>query len=97
MGSVAAAALPPSTRPSAGHFHHSGASSSTATVYMNIASILLRFPSSVHAAHRALATGSHIEGRGSLHGPIVACFASASSKSLSESVRVTSCVMRFSA
>eukprot|EP00964_Phaeocystis_antarctica_P144691 scaffold110546_cov58-Phaeocystis_antarctica.AAC.1 len=101
---AAAAALPPSTTAkgmyepvpswSGGHCHQAGANSSTACVYIYMASILLRLPSSLHADQRALATASNMDGRGSLQGPTVACLASASSRSLSESESATSCAMR---
>lgn len=72
------------TSPRSGHLHHSGANSSTALTYMNMHSILLRLSSSFHAFQRALATVSHMDGRGSLHGPNCACFARASRSNLSE-------------
>eukprot|EP00962_Isochrysis_galbana_P016554 scaffold4749_cov137-Isochrysis_galbana.AAC.2 len=91
-------AAPPSpaassaTRPSSGHFHHSGESASTACTYINMASILLRFPSSTHAEWRARAMESNMLGRGSLHGPCCAWRERASKRRRSASVRSVSCI-----
>eukprot|EP00965_Chrysotila_dentata_P027363 909134-Pleurochrysis_carterae.AAC.2 len=47
----------------------------------------IRGLSPFQAFQRAFATASHMDGRGSLQGPKRACFESASSSSLSESLR----------
>ena len=44
---------------------------------MTIASMRLSLPSCFQALYRAFATGSNIDGRGSLHAPMVACLGEA--------------------